>query len=261
MAEHPRTPRVRGLDVPFVEDRLRDRLANKDKELLMLREEPGKLATDWLARDWLYIGHYRYALGYPLSEVRQAYAQFTAAWVRVVELRGTGSKDFSTTNSWRCFKGVCLALVADEYARADELAKAIWDPPGAKYIGPRSEVCTSNQQRLAYAVKHVFQGHNGEADRELKRVWPSGREEEAAFLAKTIRGLLEMNDAWFQEGLLELLFWHAKQVKQSRMISDPDLYFCLPAVGLSILAVRRQLVPKSALPEDAYLAKELIPDD
>jgi hypothetical protein len=255
------TPRVRGLDVPFVEDSLRERLAMKDKVLLMLREEPGKLAqtrTDSLASDWRHIGHYRYALGYPIGEVRQAYAQFTAAWVRVVELRGP--KDFSTTNSWQCFQGVCLALAAGEYARSDELAKAIWDPPGAKYIGPRSEVCTSNQQRLAYAVKHFFSGHNGEADKELSRVWPSGREEEAASLEKMIRGLLEMNDARFQEGLLELLFWHAKQVKQCRRISAPDLYFCLPAVGLSILAVRRQLVLKSGLPGDAYLAKELIPD-
>jgi hypothetical protein len=255
------TSRVKGLDVPFVEDRLRERLAMNDKVSLMLREEPGKLVrtrTDWLARDWLAIGHYRYGLGYPVGEVRQAYAQFTAACVRVVELRG--SKDFSTTNSWRCFEGVCLALAAGEYARADELAKAIRDPAGAKYVSPRSEVCTSNQQRLAYAVKHVFRGHTEKADNELRRVWPSDREEEAS-LEKMIRGLLEMNDARFQEGLFELLFWHAKQVKQCPMISGaPDLYFCLPAVGLSILAVRRQLVPNSALPEDAYLAKELIPD-
>jgi hypothetical protein len=235
----------------------------------MMRAEPAKLVqtrTDLLARDLLRIGLYRYALGYPIEQVREAFAEFTSAWLRVVRLRGT--MDYSTTNSWRCFEGVCIALTAGEYATADQLANLIWDPPDASYLGPRSEVCTLGQQHVAYAVKHLFQDHGEEAEGQLKQVRPGKLDGQILFVAKAVRGLLQRNDALFNEGLLELLFWHAKQVRALRrrnatdryFPSDPDLYFCLAAVGLSIFAVRRQFLPKSGLPEDTYLPGELMPD-
>ena len=60
--------------------------------------------------------------------------------------------------------------------------------------------------------------------------------------------------------LAELLHWHQIQVKQSWNKTNPEMYFCMGAVALSILAVRRGLLKKAELPSDPYLPLELIPD-
>src|SRR5207245_484707 len=85
-------------------------------------------------------------------------------------------------------------------------------------------------------------------------------EEQVAAMAKMVRGLAAENDAVVTEGLLELLFWHRNEVKKPYNKIDPKLYFCLPAVGLSILAVRPRILQKSQLPKDEYLPLDLIPD-
>jgi hypothetical protein len=77
-------------------------------------------------------------------------------------------------------------------------------------------------------------------------------------MAKMVRGLVEKNDAWFLEGLQELLCWHGKQVKKPCNQKDPEMYFCLRAVGLAVLAVLRGLFNKTELPSDRYLPVELI---
>lgn len=129
------------------------------------------------------IGTYKYALGAPLSEVRHYLAE-AARWLeRVFELRGTapsfsvtvvaldpasppgrprelshkplhppGDKDYSLTNSVSGLQGMYLALIVGDKARARHLAEMVWDPPAASYIGPDSEICTPDQQHLAYAA-------------------------------------------------------------------------------------------------------------
>jgi hypothetical protein len=274
-------PRIKNLDVAFVSDRLNDRLRTREETLQMLREEPDKLLQirmSSLGEDCDHIGLYRYALGFPLDLVRQAFAEAAAAYLKVFELRGTseafpvvvltvdptkseddpayagertlhppGTRDYSLTNSQDCFQSICLALIAGEYETADKLADLMWDPPGASYIGLRSEVCTPNQQHLAYALKHLLQNHPETADKELKQVWQRKNEEQVAFMAKIVRGLVEKNDVFFAEGLQELLFWHRKQVKKPYNQMNPEMYFCLPALGLSVLAVRGGRVASGSL--------------
>ncbi len=78
-------------------------------------------------------------------------------------------------------------------------------------------------------------------------------------MAKMVRGLVDNNDAFFTEGLLELLFWHRKQAKLPYKKKDPGMYLSMPGVALSILAIRRGVIQKTQLPDDPYLPLELIP--
>jgi hypothetical protein len=248
---------------------------------------------DSFASDCQWIGLYSYGLGFPLDEVRRSLSKASQALVRVFALRGTeevfpvviltvdptkseddpafvigdrplhppGSKDYSLTNSKECFKSICIALMAGEYPDAEKLAELMWDPPNASYIGPRSEVCTPNQQHLAYAIKYLLLGQLEAIHKELKQIRCRKGEEHLAAMAKMASGLVEKNEVFFTEGLGELLHWHQGQVKHPRNKFDPEMFMCIPALGLSILAVRRGLFKKTELPVDPYLPLELIPDD
>jgi hypothetical protein len=136
----------------------------------------------------------------------------------------------------------------------------MWDPPKANYIGLNSEVCTPYQQHLAYALKHLLLSQPEQVKKELGRVGHRRGEEQVAAMARMVQGLAENNDAWFAEGLVELLFWHHKDARKSHRQTDPERFFSLAGVGLSILSVRRGLLKKSELPDDPYLPLELIPD-
>jgi hypothetical protein len=283
--------RVKNLDVTFVSGRLNHRLRFKEETLQMMRQEPDKLVQTRMSSledDCTLIGLDQYALGFPLDQVRQAFAEAAAAWLKVFELRGTedafpvvvmtvdptkpeddpafrplhppGTKDYSSTNSHDCFEAICIALIAGEYDIVDKLAELMWDPPNASYISIHSEYITPNRIHLAYAVKHFLQNNPTEAPKELRRITFRKADQETTYMAKMVRGLVDNNDAFFTEGLLELLYWHRKQAKKPNKQKDPEMYFCLPAVALCILAVRRRLVKKDELPEDPYLPLELIPD-
>lgn len=274
----PHTPRVKKLDVAFVTDRLADWERARARAEQWIREEPDKrlqTKTSMLKEAWRSIALNQFALGYPPDRVRQSFAEAAAAYLKVFELRGTegvlvvwtadpskaGTKDFSETNSNDCLEGICLALIAREKAIAEKLAELMWDPPRADYIGPRSEVCTHNQQRLAYAVKGLLQKHPDEVEKELKGIFCRKGEERIAAMSKMVQGLAKKSDGIFNEGLLELLFWHKKEAKNPINNTDPRMYFCVPAVGLSILAVQQGLIKESELPHDEYLPLELISEE
>jgi len=288
-------PRVKSLDTAFVRDRLTNRLKDREETLQAIRDGSIKRLQ------WEMSGHtshcaasgfYQYALGHPLQEVRQSFSEAAAASLKVLELRGTeetfqvlmvtidptkteddpgairgrwrdppGTKDYSLGNSRRCLEGMFYAWIGGEYGIVDQLAKLMWDPPKARYIGPNSEVCTTNQLHLAYALKHLVLGNPEEATSELARIGanrPRSPDPETPYLAKMVRGLAENHCGFFSDGLQELLFWHQKQVDKSWNQTNPEMYFCLPAVALCILAMRRGLIEKTDLPDDPYLPLELI---
>src|SRR5262249_34418341 len=156
-----------------------------------------------------------------------------------------GAKDYSMTNSKNCFHGICYALIGGEYGVVEKLAELMWDPPKASYIGPYSEICTPNDQHLAYAVKELCFDRPAQALKQLKPVMYQTREKGPAAMAKMVRGMVEKDEVFFTEGLQELLRWYAKWAAHPSRNYPWITYFCLPGVGLSILAVRRGLVKKS----------------
>jgi hypothetical protein len=271
MTSNPRNPRIKDLDVSFFAARLADRIRAREAREERIREQPNdrpQLAMALLYSDCEHMGFYEFALGYPIQKIRRSFAEAAAAALKVFELRGTEQwavnsvwrKEYSTTNSQNCFEAICVSLVAGEWMIARGLAELMWDPPNADYIGPKSEVCTTSQQSLAYATRYLLLEQPAEIEKELRRLGPGKREQQIAALAKMVRGLAQDSDAIFNEGLLELLFLHGRFARRRDHETDPHRFFSLAAAGLSILAIRRGLITKPQLPADEYLALDLIPD-
>jgi hypothetical protein len=271
MSSNPRIPRIKDLDVPFFAARLADRMrARADKEE-RIRERPNErpqLAMALLYSDCAHMGFYEFALGYPIEQIRRSFAEAAGAALKVFELRGTEQcevngvwiKEYSTTNSQNCFEAICVSLVAGEWIIARSLAELMWDPANADYIGPKSEVCTTSQQSVACATRYLLLEQPAEIEKELRRIGPGRREQQIAALAKMVRGMAQHSDAIFNEGLLELLFFHGRFARRRDHETDPHRFFSLAAAGLSSLAIRRGLITKPQLPGDEYLAMDLIPD-
>jgi hypothetical protein len=110
------------------------------------------------------LGLLRYAAGAPLGEVRGAFrrsAEYTIAVFRMREgapWESAPDVDPSLTNSRRALHAMELALAAGARDLAEALARLVWDPPDASYLGPTSVVCTLEEQRLAYALRDLLLG-------------------------------------------------------------------------------------------------------
>jgi hypothetical protein len=238
------------------------------------------------------IGMYKYALGAPLDEVGDYLAE-AAHWMeRVFELRGTsplfpvtvvtldpnsppgkprelsrkplhspGEKDYSLTNSASGLQGMYLALIVGDLARAWHLAEMVWDPPNADYIGPDSEVCTPDQQHLAYAVKQVILGDDQAALSEIGLISPKAQLE-IKIQATMARAIVAGQDKVFLDNLDDLLAWHRKMALRKANLNDPDFFLSIAGLGLCALALQRGVVQREQLPQDnVYLPVELIPQN
>jgi hypothetical protein len=243
-----------------------------------------------LAGDYESIALLSYGLGYPLDEVRDAFSKAAQAFIKVFELRGTedafpayiltynpslppqdpvsstleplhppGTKDYSLTNSNKNYRAVCEALIAGEDELAAQLASFIGDPPNEDYIGPRS-FCTPNDQRLAYALRELYQGGHDAVERELKGIRLAKKIDlHYRYQANMIRALATGNGPLFLEGLASLLDWHRQQAPSKRNRLDPHFFICIPALGLCRLAVQRKLCTDGEFPQDdVFLPLELI---
>ncbi len=258
-----------------------------------LQSEPGKLLkTRWssLASDYETIALYSYALGSPLSEVRQSFRNCVIAYAKVVENRegesgfsaydlryqsdfppghsdsiaefkplyDEKSKDYSLTNSRNQYLAVCEALIAGEDALADQLARSIWDPSNASYIGPRS-FCTPNDQCLAYALREFFKGNTVDAQFELNKFRRTKVSAVANDEAAMIQSLLDNNADHFKDGLASLLARHGREAVSKKNSSNPEFFICVPGLGLCKIAILRQMLTREELPQkNVFLPIELL---
>jgi len=268
-----------------LESRLRSILETED----LIRSEPGKreqIRSVSLAREYQSAAMSAYALGYPLGDVRHYLSRAVAVYSRVFELRGTespfpvllveldrnggpastrskyreGEKDFSVTNSRKSFHAACLGWISGESDLAKTLALSAWDPPGASYVGPGSS-CTRNDQRLAYALRDALNGDEKSALALLAGVGPQrGEHTNVLAEAKMLRGIISFDPRVFLEGVAEMLAWHPTMATRESLKTNTDFFICVPALGLSALAVSRNLVRTRDLPkDDMFFPLELPP--
>ncbi len=294
MANLPFTPRLplaplqlqgHSGSVPHVAGKIRESLD-------LIRSEPGRLEqTRYSLLDMKYrsIAFDLYVVGYPLKDVRDAFAGLALAGLKVVQLRGTedpilkvvvtldnryppgdprhaseapahppGTKDYSVGNSSDNFLYVTAALASGEFDLARSIAALAWEPPDADWIGPRS-FCTPNDVRIATAVKHLFAGERDAALAELTRVRPNKWELESKDqegVAGMLRALARDDANAFIVALNGSLRWHEHAFKQQWNL---DFYLSLPGTGLSALALHRGLIARDDLDDDSpYLPLGLI---
>lgn len=231
------------------------------------------------------LGLYCYAAGYPLARTREEFALAGEGFERLCGLRATEPPrtittwtsgqppvvtihppDHSSTNSKEGLTAAYLALIAGRDDLARRLAALIWDPPDADYIGPRSEVCPTNEdQRLAFGFREFFADDPTGAERELAKI--RRVEGRLAFQKQMIRTLMAGERFEFSRALHKLTALHDVEARRPVYadaicsIYESDDFLCLPGLALSTLALRRGLLDKSWLPEDdLFFPIELIHD-
>jgi hypothetical protein len=237
----------------------------------------------------------RYGLGCPFEDVSQELNKCAECWLKVFQLRGTeapfpvlevtldprfagsdpralvekkwrdppGAKDYSVTNSRANLRAVCIAMSAGNFDVAGQIAALAWDPPDARYIGPRSVICRPYELHLAYAVKHLFAGATEDALGELERVRVRPTDARPQTMKQMIRSISDATPEPFLNALSDLLSWHAKlrwERDQYELAGGGTKKFlCFWALGLASWAVQRGLVTIDQLPDDnIYCPKELV---
>ncbi len=282
------TPRLEYIDLENDKLVLANFLEDLSERLADIAAEPEKspqIGYSFLFDNYKDIAAFRYALGYPLSEVHHAFVQAIQAYLKVLELRGTQEsfplfelvydpayppdspeslvefkrvergKDYSLGNSWKTYQVACLALALDKQSSAQEIASLIWDPPEASYVGPRS-FCTPNGQHLAYAFRGLLSGSSELIEAELKQVQVQKKEAMLFYQKKMIRALGNGDAQLFIEGVSLLLEAHKKKARRNK---ESDEYLCVPGLGLCRLALQQGLCELDELPQkNVHLPLELL---
>lgn len=257
----------------------------------LMEDDPGQLEQTrlgFLSDDYCRLGLIRYALGEGYESVREEFRRAAEAWLRIMELRGTedpfpvtiitiditkspddptcstsrdryppGTKDFSNTNSRDALEGVFVALAGGQIELAGKIASLIWDPPDADYIHGKSEVCTYEDQALAYAVRSLLAGDVAGVRRELARI--RRVEGPHAFQKGMVLALLDGAPIDFNRSLTRLLAWHDRWARREGPIFYTD-YLCFPALGLAALGLARRVFDRDWIAcEDPSFPVDLIP--
>jgi hypothetical protein len=218
-----------------------------------------------------------YALGATAGDVHVWLARAAYNLAQVFRLRGTAAAlpmvvvvdgetfepappagpDYSLTNSRRGLLAMYLALVAGDRDLVAGIAGLIGDPPSAGYIGPDSEVCTPEEQQLAYGVKALLLGQDAVAAfyaAGLGGARPSIRHQAAMVVALVGRD----RDA-FLAALRDALATHAVEASDRQNTHEPRRLMYLPGLGLAALAVGTGLVERGQLPAgDVHLPLALM---
>lgn len=273
------SPRLDYLDFDLINRIVVTYEQNREKFITNEKEETHKFpqrayaGAHFICEDLAY---FKYALGFPLPIVRELLGEALKWLERTFELRGTefgllvtnidssGSRTqkprkpaFDLTNSAQGLDGIYLALIVGGVKRAAHIAEMVWDPPDADYIGTDSDVCTPDQQHLAYAVKNLILPMNQFVHAELDLI-SSGCTPDIRFQATILRAILNKKSGVFLSTLDDLLNWHRKEALRKQNRYSPDFFVCRPALGLCLIAAQRNCISINMLPSDVYLPLALV---
>lgn len=171
--------------------------------------------------------------------------------------KSSGGRDFSLGNSRVGLEGMYLALLLNDLELATNIADLVWDPLDADYIGPDSEVCTPNQQHMAYGLRDFLHGKEKNANEALDIVNTSPPD--TFYQAQILKALIQSNSTKFLQQLDSLLSWHEKEAKKEENEKVPKYLMSIEGLGLSSLACINDVVNIDDLPQDnVYLPLTLL---
>jgi hypothetical protein len=228
-------------------------------------EERLLYAWNAVAGDYRHLAFLFYSAGESLDRVRSLLVETARAHLMMASLRGgengdsTPNKlsDYSTGNSRDTYLAICMALTAGELDIARSLAPLVWDPADARYVGPRSALCTDKQQALAYTLKYLLLDQKDQAEAQVGRLTIVERYVEGEFL--TLSGLVRAKPRRILDGISAALDWHARQAAKKENYRFTEYFLCLPALGLAAYALRLGMLTYEQLPENnVHFPRDLI---
>jgi hypothetical protein len=262
--------RIVGIDDDWVKSMRQSLEAQLVKHLRMTESVPReRLMYAWhaVANDHRQLAMVRYAAGDTFEEVRSALHDAARAHLQLTLRRQpdkateqpTERSDYATGNSRSTYLAICMALIARDPNLAKSLARNLWDPPNARYIGPESVLCTTEQHDLAYALRHFLLDESSSAKERLAHFVRVSESAVGEYLM--IRGLLTKEDVWIKKGLRLAITWHDREVVRNAPQKVPDLFLNIPALGLVARALDSGLLHKADLPNgDMSFPCDLIAD-
>ena len=276
-------PRFPSITATLGADIMAHRQQNIDRALAGINEHPDRQSNyRFLESAYEVMALEAYALGYEIGDVVRMFRDALEPRLRVLQLRGTTQytritpartpgeqpvttvlTDFGSGCSWYGYESACRAHMLGLPGVAAEIAPLIWDPPDATYVGRRSEICTPEQQKLAYALRDLGIPAYAESRPHLKRIalaWRvRGFPKEIAYQAGLLQAIGDGNGAEFTNQLDQLLAWHSRMANREDNRFDRHRFLCLPALGLGAIALARQTIRIEDWPQDdIYLPLELI---
>ncbi len=162
------------------------------------------------------------------------------------------------TNSRLGLLAMEVALIAGDPTLTEQIAEMVGDPADAAYIGPDSEICTPDEQSLAYALKAHLLGQHAVAVFYAAGVHnaPMSIHQQAA----AVIALVRQDPEAFVDALRGLLTAHAAAASEAKRAPVPRYLMSLPALGLASLGTESGLLGRDRLPKDnAYLPLAMIP--
>lgn len=195
-----------------------------------------------------------YALGHPLSVTRERLQAAVTAFRELFAQRGQTT---STRTLYRngqplppeiiyedgftpvqCWDAAIVALIAHDVATARSLMELAGSNPGAQYVSPMSEVCTTSQQTLSNALNAALAGDFELAQNLARRLeFQKGTRLEQRF--GSILAAIAADGFVFSE-VEHLLIEHQKSARRPTASTDQEQFLCLPALGLIRLAMHYQ---------------------
>ena len=254
-------PRFANITATLGTDSMALRQQHINELLARITEHPNRQGNYFfLAGAYEVMALEAYALGHEIGDVSQMFRDAVEARLRVLQLRGTSQytsikparksgdppvttvhTDFGTGCSWDAFESACLAHMVGSRGVAEDIARLIWDPPDADYVGRRSEICTPEQQKIAYAIRDLGTTAYADSRSQLKRIselWRVRRfPKQVAYQAGLLHAIGEGNGTEFLKQLSSILAWHEQMAEREDHRFERRRFLCLPGLGLGALAL------------------------
>lgn len=240
-----------------------------------LFEPKGQSSWHGHASNWLILANLAYALGYPLQESRDALRESIVAYRELFSRRGQTAYTRTMYHDGKplpqetivddgytsvdSFNAALVALIVHDIAATRDLVELAGHSPDAKYVSPKSEVCTTNQQTLSHALNAVLVQDMELADHEARKFTVRRCNQFEQQCAATISAIACNGDVLSE--LEALLFYHAKMAKRRDNWTNSTTYLCLPGLGLANLAIQLGRIELSDLScEDLHAPSGLLQD-
>lgn len=214
-----------------------------------------------------------YAIGRPFAECRSWLYQATSAYRELFALCGTSFSKRTMYKDGRplpeetisddgytsadSFNAALTSLTIQEIDLSRKLVELAGRSPNANLVSPRSEVCTTNEQTLSHALIALLAADFELANHEASKLAVRRGTQFEKQVGLTISAIATRGDVITEVNAL--LFYHEKLALRRDNVSDTTYWFCLPALGLSQLAIHLGQIGHSDLTGDnVYFPVELL---
>ena len=238
---------------------------------------PNSQSSWWFhAHDLAVLGQLAIALEHPLAETRACFRQAVDAYREVFLRRGQSiskrvlyqdgqplpeetivDDGYTSVDS---FDAAILALTVCNVATALELVKLAGHSPSAELVTAQSEVCTSNQQTLSHALNALLAGDLNQAQVEARKLEARKGNRHDRRLGAILGAIAKDSDVLSE--LEGLLYDFAKEARLGEKQLHSGCFLCLPALGLTRLAISLGRIELTDLdPDNPYVPTALLQDD